>query len=143
MGRPGQKGSIGFKGNQGSKGFMGLQGPKGQCIVSPKISVFPESLEVFVKKSATFHCWVQGATSKKITWRKLGDTAVVGGAAVLHINHVQRSHVGSYICTAYTGHGNLKAVSSLRVKAAGAGVSCDQIQKGYFGGHLMELLCKS
>ncbi|KAJ7370456.1 Hemicentin-1 [Desmophyllum pertusum] len=121
MGRPGEKGSIGVKGNKGSKGFMGLQGPKGEIIFSPKISVLPESQEVFVKKSATFHCWVQGPASKKITWRKLGgalfnDTAVEGGTAVLHINHVQRSDVGSYMCTAYTAHGILRTVSSLQVK---------------------------
>ena len=34
----------------------------------------------------------------------------------LHINNVQRSHVGSYMCTANTGYGILKAFSRLRLK---------------------------
>ena len=119
MGRPGIKGSIGLKGNKGNKGSIGVQGPKGECIISPKINVFPMSLDVFINTTATFYCWVDGQTSKKITWSKLGgallkDTAVKDG--VLRINTVRRSHVGSYMCTTYTGSGILKAISILRIK---------------------------
>ncbi|XP_078383907.1 uncharacterized protein LOC144666363 isoform X1 [Oculina patagonica] len=115
-GPKGVKGSIGFKGNKGS---MGLQGLKGECIISPKISVYPVSLDVFINETATFYCWVDGQTSKKITWSKLvdalsNDTTVKDG--ILSINNVQRSHDGSYMCTAYTGHGILKTFSSLKVK---------------------------
>ena len=82
-------------------------------------NVYPVSLDVFINTTATFHCWVGGVTSKKITWRKLGgslltDTTLEVG--VLRINNVQRSHVGSYMCTAYTSHGILRAISSLRLK---------------------------
>ena len=119
MGRPGIKGSIGLKGNKGNKGAIGVQGPKGECIISPKINVFPEFLDVFINKVATFYCWVDGQTSEKITWSKLGgallkDTSVED--SVLRINNVQWSHVGSYICTAYTSHGILKMISILRIK---------------------------
>ena len=119
MGRPGIKGSIGLKGNKGNKGSIGVQGPKGECIFYPKISVFPVSLDVFINTTATFYCWVDGQTSKKITWSKLGgallkDTAVENG--VLRINNVQRSHVGSYMCTANTGLGIFKAISRLQLK---------------------------
>ena len=118
IGRPGEKGSIGLKGNKGYRGFTGLQGPKGECIADPKISIYPVSQEVFIDTTATFYCWVDGQTSKQITWSKLGgavlkDTTVKDGA--LHINNVQRSHVGLYICTANTGHGILKAISRLRL----------------------------
>ena len=119
IGRPGEKGSIGLKGNKGNRGYTGLQGPKGQCIVDPKISIYPVSQEVFINTTAIFYCWVDGQTSKQITWSKLGgdllkDTTVKDGA--LHINNVQRSHVGSYMCTAYTGYGVLKAISNLHLK---------------------------
>ena len=119
MGRPGEKGSIGFKGNKGSKGSTGVQGLKGECIIYPKINVFPMSLDVFVGEMATFNCWVDGQTSKGITWRKIGgtllkDTTLQDG--LLRINSVQRSHVGSYICTTYTVYGILKAIGSLRLK---------------------------
>ena len=119
MGHPGEKGSIGSKGNKGNRGYTGLQGPKGECIVDPKISIYPVSQEVFINTTAIFYCWVDGQTSKQITWSKLGgallkDTTVKDGA--LHINNVQRSHVGSYMCTANTGHGILKAISRLRLK---------------------------
>ena len=114
MGRPGIKGSIGLKGNKGNKGSIGVQGPKGECIISPKINVFPESLDVFINKAATFYCWVDGQTAKKVTWSKLGGSSL--NNAVLKINNVQRSHVGSYMCTAYTDHGILRAISSLRLK---------------------------
>ena len=119
MGRPGIKGSIGLKGKKGNKGSIGVQGPKGECIISPKINVFPMSLDVFINTTATFYCWVDGQTSKKITWSKLGgallkDTGVEDGA--LRINNVERFHAGSYMCTVNTGHGVLKAISSLRLK---------------------------
>ena len=119
IGRPGEKGLFGSKGNKGSRGYSGLQGPKGECIVDPKISIYPVSQEAFINTPAIFYCWVDGQTSKQITWSKLGgallkDTTVKDGA--LHINNVQRSHVGSYICTAHTGYGLLKAISSLRLK---------------------------
>ena len=122
MGHSGEKGSIGVKGNKGSRGSAGVQGLKGECVVPPKISVYPVSQRVFVNETATFYCWVHGQTSKKITWRKLEgtlfkDIAVENG--VLHINSVQRTHVGLYICIAYTGHGILEAVSSLQLKGIG------------------------
>ena len=119
MGLPGIKGSIGLKGSKGNKGSIGVQGPKGECITSPKINVSPESLDVFINKVATFYCWVRGVTSRKITWRKLGGsllTDTTSEVGTLRINNVQRSHVGSYMCTVYTGHGILKAISSLRLK---------------------------
>ena len=119
IGHPGEKGSIGLKGSKGNRGYTGLQGPKGECTVDPKISIYPVSQEVFINTPAIFYCWVDGQTSKQITWSKLGgallkDTTVKDGA--LHINNVQRSHVGSYMCTAHTGHGILKAISRLRLK---------------------------
>ena len=119
IGRPGEKGSVGLKGNKGNRGYTGLQGPKGECIVDPKISIYPVSQEVLINTPAIFYCWVDGQTSNQITWSKLGgallkDTTVKDGA--LHINNVQRSHVGSYICTVYTGYGILKAISRLRLK---------------------------
>ena len=119
IGRPGEKGSIGLKGNKGNRGYTGLQGPKGQCVVDPKISIYPESQEVFINTPAIFYCWVDGQISEQITWSKLGgallsDTTLKDGT--LHINNVQRSHVGSYMCTANTGHGILKAIGSLRLK---------------------------
>ena len=119
MGHPGEKGSIGLKGNKGNTGYTGLQGPKGECIVNPKISVYPESQEVFINTPAIFYCWVDGQTSKQITWSKLGgvllrDTTVKDGA--LHINNVQRSHVGSYLCSVFTGYGIFRAISTLGIK---------------------------
>ena len=119
IGRPGEKGYIGVKGNKGSKGSVGFQGPKGECVVPPKISVYPVSQGVFVNETATFYCWVHGQTSSKITWRKLrgalfSNTAVENG--ILQIRSVQSSHGGSYMCTAYTGHGMLKAIGSLQLK---------------------------
>ena len=64
-GRQGQKGSIGLKGNKGLRGLVGIQGPKGECVVPPKISVYPVSQQVFINETATFFCWVQGQTSFK------------------------------------------------------------------------------
>ena len=119
-GQPGDKGSIGLKGNKGNRGSTGIQGPKGECVVSPKISVFPVSLDVFMYKQAAFYCWVQGVTSKKITWSKLGSTLssdTVTRNGVLRISKVTNAHVGSYMCTAYSSHGILRAVSSLHVKS--------------------------
>ena len=117
-GRHGQKGSIGLKGNKGIRGLVGIQGPKGECVVPPKIIVYPVSQEVFINETAIFFCWVQGQTSSKITWRKLGgtlsDATVENGA--LQINSVQRSHVGSYMCSANTGLGSLRGFSTLQVK---------------------------
>ncbi|KAL9962314.1 hypothetical protein ACROYT_G031402 [Oculina patagonica] len=119
MGRKGVKGSIGLKGNKGYKGSIGSQGPKGECIIPPKIKVFPSSLDVFINKEATFYCWVDGQTSKRITWSKLGGASLTDTSSkvgVLRINNVQRSHFGSYMCTVYTGHGILRAISSLQLK---------------------------
>ena len=119
MGRPGEKGSIGLKGHKGNKGSIGVQGPKGECIITPKINVFPMYLDVFVNETATFYCWVDGQTSKRITWRKIGgallkDTTLQDG--VLRVNSVQRSDVGSYVCTVYNDYGILQVISSLKVK---------------------------
>ena len=117
-GRQGQKGSLGLKGNKGIRGLVGIQGPKGECVVPPKIIVYPVSQEVFINETAIFFCWVQGHTSSKITWRRLGgtlsDATVEDGA--LRINSVQRSHVGSYMCSANTGLGSLRGFSTLQVK---------------------------
>ena len=119
MGPPGEKGSIGFKGNKGNRGFTGAQGPKGECVVPPKIFVSPESQYVFLNKPATFYCWVQGQSFKKITWRKLEgnllrDISTTNG--ILHINYVQRSHTGSYLCTVVTSSGTFRAVTILGIK---------------------------
>ena len=117
-GRHGQKGSIGLKGNKGIRGLVGIQGPKGECVVPPKIIVYPVSQEVFINETAIFFCWVQGQKSSKITWRRFGgtlsDATVEDGA--LRINSVQRSHVGSYMCSANTGLRNLTGFSTLQVK---------------------------
>ena len=115
----GPKGSIGFKGNKGNRGFTGIQGLKGECVVPPKIFVSPESQYVFVNKPATFYCWVQGQSFKKITWRKLEgnllrDISTTNG--ILHINYVQRSHTGSYLCTVVTSYGIFRAVTLLGIK---------------------------
>ena len=114
----GRKGSIGSKGNKGNKGSVGIQGPKGECVVHMRINVYPVSQEVFAGETAIFYCWVQGQTSSTITWRKLGgvlsDATVEDGA--LRIRKVQRSHVGSYMCTAYTALGMLRTVGRLQIK---------------------------
>ncbi|XP_020617451.1 basement membrane-specific heparan sulfate proteoglycan core protein-like [Orbicella faveolata] len=119
IGRPGEKGLIGFKGNKGTRGYTGLQGPKGECIVDPKTSIYPVSQELFINTPAIFYCWVDGQTSKQITWSKLGgvlarDTSVKGG--VLYISSVQKSHAGSYLCIIITGYGTLRAIGTLGVK---------------------------
>ena len=117
-GRQGQQGSIGLKGSKGSRGLVGIQGPKGECVVPLKISVYPVSQEVFADEPVTFYCWVQGHLSSKITWRKLGGTlynATVEDGA-LRISSVQRSHAGSYMCTAHTGLGMFQIISRLRIK---------------------------
>jgi len=119
VGRPGEKGSIGLKGNKGNRGYTGLQGPKGECVVDPKINIYPVSQEVFINTPAIFYCWVDGQTSRQITWSKLGgvlasDSSVKGG--VLHISSVQKSHAGSYLCTIVTGYGTLRAIGTLGVK---------------------------
>ena len=119
MGPPGEKGSVGFKGNKGNRGFTGIQGPKGECVVPPKIFVSPESQYVFLNKPATFYCWVQGQSFKKITWRKLEgnllrDISTTNG--ILHINNVQRSHTGSYLCMVVTSYGIFRAVTTLGIK---------------------------
>ena len=120
MGPPGKKGSIGFKGNKGNRSFTGIQGPKGECVVPPKIFVSPETQYVFLNKSATFYCWVQGQSfNKKITWRKLEgnvlrDISTTDG--ILHISYVQRSHTGSYLCTVVTSYGIFRAVTILGIK---------------------------
>ena len=119
MGSSGEKGSIGYPGNKGNRGFTGIQGPKGECVVPPKIFVFPESQYVFLNKSATFYCWVQGQSFKKRTWRKLEgnllrDISTTNG--ILHINNAQRSHTGSYLCTVVTSYGIFRAVTILGIK---------------------------
>ena len=117
-GRQGQQGSIGLKGSKGSRGLVGIQGPKGQCVVPLKINVYPVSQEVFVDEPVIFYCWVQGHLSSKITWRKLGGTlsnATVEDGA-LRISNVQRSHAGSYMCTAHTGSGMFRIISMLHIK---------------------------
>ncbi|XP_022799387.1 collagen alpha-1(XIII) chain-like [Stylophora pistillata] len=119
-GHQGQKGSIGSKGTKGSRGLVGIQGPKGECVVPLKISVHPISQAVFVNETAIFFCWAQGQTMFRITWRKLGgslsDATVKDG--LLRINRVQRSHIGSYICSANTGLGSPEAFSTLQVKGS-------------------------
>ena len=119
MGPPGEKGSVGFKGNKGNRGFTGIQGPKGECVVPPKIFVFPESQYVFLNKSATFYCWVQGQWFTKITWRKLEgnvlrDISTTNG--ILHIRNVQRLDTGSYLCRVVTSYGIFRAVTILGIK---------------------------
>ena len=119
MGRPGEKGSIGLKGHKGNKGSIGVKGPKGECIITQKINVSPVSQEVFVSEAATFYCWVSGQMSKRITWRKIGGSLLTDTTSqdgILHINSVQKSDVGSYMCTVYTGHGILKAIGRLQLK---------------------------
>ena len=118
MGPPGLKGSTGIKGSKGNRGFTGIQGPKGECVVPPRISVAPESQYVFLNKPATFYCWVQGHLSKKITWRKLGGSFSHDSTAdgVLHIKNVQRSHIGSYLCTVFTNYGVFRALTILGIK---------------------------
>ena len=117
-GRQGQQGSIGLKGSKGSRGLVGIQGPKGECVVPLKISVYPVSQEVFVDEPVIFYCWIQGHLSSKITWRKLGGTlsnATVEDGA-LRISSVQRSHAGSYMCTAHTGLEMFRIISRLHIK---------------------------
>ena len=119
MGSQGEKGSVGFKGNKGNRGFTGIQGPKGECVVPPKIFVSPESQYVFLNKSATFYCWFQGKSSTKITWSKLEGNLlreVRTTNGLLHINNVQRSHTGSYLCTVFTTYGVFRAVAILGIK---------------------------
>ena len=120
MGPPGEKGSTGLKGNKGNRGFTGIQGPKGECVVPPKIFVSPESQYVFLNKPATFYCWVQGQSFKKITWLKLEGNllrdiySTTNG--ILHLNNVQRSNTGSYLCTVVTSYGIFRAVAILGIK---------------------------
>ena len=119
MGPPGEIGSDGFPGFKGNRGVTGIQGPKGECVVPPKIFVSPESQYVFLNKSATFYCWVQGQSFKKITWRKLEGTLlrdISTTNGILHINNVQRSHPGSYLCTVITSYGIFRAVAILGIK---------------------------
>ena len=119
IGQPGLAGLNGLKGTKGHRGYTGIQGQKGECVVPPKIFVSPESQYVFLNKPATFYCWVQGQSFKKITWRKLEgnvlrDISTTDG--ILHINNVQRSHPGSYLCTVVTGYGIFRAVTTLGIK---------------------------
>lgn len=118
MGPIGQKGAIGLKGNKGSKGVTGIQGQKGECVVSPKVTVFPEHQSVFVNKQAMIYCWVQGTTAATTSWGSLGGTLIntLTQNGVLRIRNVTTAHAGLYICTAHTGHGTLKAVSRLDIK---------------------------
>ena len=67
---------------------------------------------MFVNRSATFYCWVQGQSVDKITWRKLEndslrDIRTTNG--ILHISNVQRSHGGSYLCAGFTSYGIFQA----------------------------------
>ena len=119
IGPPGLAGLNGLKGTKGHRGYTGIQGQKGECVVPPKIFVSPESQYVFLNKPATFYCWVQGQSFKKITWRKLEgnvfrDISTTDG--ILHINYVQRSHPGSYLCTVVTDYGIFRAVTILGIK---------------------------
>lgn len=118
IGRPGIKGSTGLKGNKGNRGNMGLRGPKGHLVVSPKIHLFPLSQAVFVNKSAIFYCWVDGHSTTRTTWRKLGGALIddVKNGDVLHIRNVKRSHAGSYLCSVFTGYGIFRAISTLAIK---------------------------
>ena len=110
-----------YKGNKVNMGAVYPPVQNLECGVLPKISVFPVSLEVFIDEPATLYCWVQGQSHTNTTWRKLGgmlsnDSVVEGD--VLHISSVRRWHVGSYVCTAHTNHGIVKAISTLQVKGA-------------------------
>ena len=119
MGPTGFKGSTGLKGSKGNRGSTGIQGPKGECVVPPRIVVFPESQYVFANKSATFYCWVQGHVSKKITWLKLGGNLHRGintENGVLQVSNAQKSHTGSYLCTVFTSNGVFRAVTILGIK---------------------------
>ncbi len=118
MGRPGIKGSTGFKGNKGNRGAMGLRGPKGHVVASPKIQIFPVSRGVFINKSTTFYCWVDGHTTTTTTWRKLGGALndSVKNGRTLHIRNITRSHAGSYLCSVDTGYGIFEAISTLYIK---------------------------
>ncbi|KAL9962315.1 hypothetical protein ACROYT_G031404 [Oculina patagonica] len=146
MGRKGVKGYIGVKGNKGYKGSVGSQGPKGECVIPPKIKVFPVSLDVFINKDATFYCWVDGQTSKRITWSKLGGALLTDTSSevgVLRISNVQRYHVGSYMCTVYTGYGILKAVSSLRLKEPPVITNKPPSQVAVVQGSTLSLCCEA
>ena len=125
MGRPGEKGSIGFKGDKGNRGTMGLRGPKGQLVVSPKIRIFPVSQEVSINQSAVFYCWVDGHTTLKATWRKLGGASIdeSKNSDVLHIKNVKRSHAGSYSCSLLTGYGIFRVISTLKIRGTKNGSS--------------------
>ena len=119
MGQAGEKGSIGLRGNKGNRGFTGIQGLKGECVVPPKIFVFPESQHVFVNRSATVYCWVQGQSSKKIIWRKLEGNVLRDISTtndIFHTNNVQRSHTGSYLCTVFTSYGIFRAAVILGIR---------------------------
>ena len=117
-GLQGIKGTIGLKGSNGIKGSIGIPGPKGHLVVAPKVHVFPKSQVILVNKPATFYCWVDGHMPTKTTWRKLGGSSVKGvvNGDTLHIDNVQKSHAGSYVCAVFTGYGVFKAASTLRIK---------------------------
>jgi len=134
MGRPGEKGSIGFKGDKGNRGAMGLRGPKGQLVVSPKIRIFPVSQEVSINQSAVFYCWVDGHTTLKTTWRKLGGASIdeVKNSDVLHIENVKRSHAGSYSCSVLTGYGIFRAISTLEIRGTKKCFQCAQMLSNGF-----------
>ena len=70
------------------------------------------------EQTGNFFCWVQGHLSKKITWRKLGSSFSYDSTAdgVLHIKNVQRSHIGSYLCTVFTNYGVFRALTILGIK---------------------------
>ena len=81
--------------------------------------MFPMSLDVFINETALLNCWLDSQTSTEITWTKLGGALLNDIAVkddVLRINSVQRSHVGTYICTAHTGFGILQAICRLQLK---------------------------
>ena len=134
MGRPGEKGSIGFKGDKGNRGAMGLRGPKGQLVVSPKIRIFPVSQEVSINQSAVFYCWVDGHTTLKTTWRKLGGASIdeVKNSDVLHIKNVKRSHAGSYSCSVFTGYGIFRVISTLEIRGTKKCFQCAQMLSNGF-----------
>ena len=70
---PAKKALLDLKGTKETGALLVFK-DQNECesAVPPKIFISPESQYVFLNKSATFYCWVQGQSfNKKITWRKL------------------------------------------------------------------------
>ncbi|CAH3143827.1 unnamed protein product [Pocillopora meandrina] len=93
----GPQGVKGDKGDEGSVGAPGIKGDTGAKGTKGRMCCSTEDHCVFINETAIFFCWVQGQTSSKITWSKLGGTLSDATAkdGALRINSVQRSHVGS------------------------------------------------